>query len=638
VLVALSLLGGHPESAFHAVGFALVYAGFRLWASGQARVLWPRVLGWLAGAGFLGAALAGVTLVPFTELLALSSDFGNREGNETLLPLRWLAAAAMPEYFGTPLDASGGSVTLGTAGLFIARALYAGALPLMLALVALIPALGLRGRGAVRALADRRFFGAVAVFCLAIAFGLPGLFDLVRSVPVLGQNNNTRLIVVYLIALAALAGFGVDDLRELAGLRRGWTLALVAAVVLLPAVVVGLTLPPLSAVWDGVKLALGQGSATDDFDVLHVRALFWWLLFGGLGAALLAARCSGRLALRAFLVLALLFVSVDLFRAGQGFTPAISESTAKLPTTPAIRFLQDQRPARFAGFARTLAPNQAIRYGLYDARNYDFPIVKRYDVIWRRFVFPLPYQAGAPQWLLTLTPASLRVLGLLGVRDVIVPPDEAAYARELRIPPDELGTDLPGLAVVYDAADGRIYRHRAALPRAFVVHAQSVAGSEEESLEQVGDPDGPDLARVAVTERPLEGIARAGEGGTAPAASKARIVSYSPQRVVLETDARTAGLAVLTDVHYPGWNATVDGRSESIERVDYLVRGVRVPAGKRRVVFTYEPATFTVGWILSLAGLLLLGAAAVVLVLRRGRSTHPVDREAHGSEGRIDRS
>ena len=52
-------------------------------------------------------------------------------------------------------------------------------------------------------------------------------------------------------------------------------------------------------------------------------------------------------------------------------------------------------------------------------------------------------------------------------------------------------------------------------------------------------------------------------------------------------DARS--LLVLTDVHYPGWKATVDGEPAQIERVDYLLRGVRVPAGSHRVEFSYEP-------------------------------------------------
>jgi hypothetical protein len=256
-----------------------------------------------------------------------------------------------------------------------------------------------------------------------------------------------------------------------------------------------------------------------------------------------------------------------------------------------------------------------MRYGLYDARNYDFPIEKRYDVLWRRFVFPLPYQPGAPQWVLTVTPAALRVLGLLGVSDVMVPPDEAAYARRIGIPEAELGLD--GLRAVYDRPDARIYDNPQALPRAFVVHAQRQVGSAGEALAAVGDPAGPDLARVAVTERPLPGL-RA-DVRRAPDPSPAEVVSYASERVVLEARARRPGMLVLSDVAYPGWKVTVDGDEQPIRRVDYLLRGVSVPAGTSRVEFTYEPASATAGAWLSGASLLLFGAAAALLLARRRR-------------------
>jgi uncharacterized membrane protein YfhO len=71
-------------------------------------------------------------------------------------------------------------------------------------------------------------------------------------------------------------------------------------------------------------------------------------------------------------------------------------------------------------------------------------------------------------------------------------------------------------------------------------------------------------------------------------------------------------------VHYPGWVAEVDGREAPVERVDYLLRGVRVPAGVHTVEFRYEPLSWTVGWVVSLLALVLLAAAAAVGLTRRG--------------------
>jgi uncharacterized membrane protein YfhO len=74
---------------------------------------------------------------------------------------------------------------------------------------------------------------------------------------------------------------------------------------------------------------------------------------------------------------------------------------------------------------------------------------------------------------------------------------------------------------------------------------------------------------------------------------------------------------VLTDVYFPGWKATVDGHEAPIQQVDYLLRGVRVPAGAHTVEFRYEPASFTAGWIVSLLALIGIAGAAYVGWRRR---------------------
>ena len=126
-----------------------------------------------------------------------------------------------------------------------------------------------------------------------------------------------------------------------------------------------------------------------------------------------------------------------------------------------------------------------------------------------------------------------------------------------------------------------------------------------------------DGRRVAVTERVLPGLPQARRGEPREAGT-ARLARYEAERVVVDADAKRRSLLVLTDVHYPGWSATVDGEPVPIERVDYLLRGVLVPAGAHRVEFSYEPASFRAGWIISLLGLVGV-LAALAIGLRRSR-------------------
>jgi len=149
----------------------------------------------------------------------------------------------------------------------------------------------------------------------------------------------------------------------------------------------------------------------------------------------------------------------------------------------------------------------------------------------------------------------------------------------------------------------------------FLVGRQQTVAGDDEALRTVTAP-GFDGREVAVTQTALAGIPQT--GGTNP--GSAELVSYGPERVVAEATAERRSLLVLTDVHFPGWKATVDGESVPIERVDYLLRGVVVPPGTHRVEFSYEPASFRAGWIISVLGLLAVLGAAVVGLRRRRRS------------------
>ncbi len=77
------------------------------------------------------------------------------------------------------------------------------------------------------------------------------------------------------------------------------------------------------------------------------------------------------------------------------------------------------------------------------------------------------------------------------------------------------------------------------------------------------------------------------QGNAAPVA--ARVVEYEPDRIVVDTRAPAAGVLVLAEAYADGWTAEVDGRAERVFRADYDLRGVLVPAGEARIVFTYAP-------------------------------------------------
>jgi hypothetical protein len=159
-----------------------------------------------------------------------------------------------------------------------------------------------------------------------------------------------------------------------------------------------------------------------------------------------------------------------------------------------------------------------------------------------------------------------------------------------------------------------VYENRRVLPRTYLTDTIAVLKGDE-ALRAIRS--GMDLTRTAIVEEPLpdgelpERVS--GPPGTA------HIARYRDHQVVVETESDGRRLLVLSDVYYPGWRARIDGSDAPVRVVNAAFRGVSVPAGKHRVEFTYEPASFRYGAIASLLG---VGLLTLMVVLRpRGRGS-----------------
>jgi hypothetical protein len=618
VVVALQYFGGHPESWFHVLLFSALFWLAR--ALDLHRRDWPALARSALGFGaavVAGTALAAAALIPFLELLHHSVDVDVRNFlGPSHMERRYLFGAFLHDYWGRQTRTS-----LVFPSALEESAYYVGALTLMLCVAAVV----------LRPRIERLALGAVGLLALAIATGIPPIFDLVTELPGFSTAHNARLAVLAVFSAALLAGWGLDDLMsDRASPRRsGVVLAAAGALVVLPLVTMAAagTLS-LDQIGSALKIAWGfaqpprflsvpSGHLSPNFaqlripqppaglaDLVRLASLLEWLVLAAAGFALLMLRLRSRIGASTFATLAVGLIVLDLFKAGVGYTPAIPTAHAKQPTTHAIRYLQSRRPNRFVGLDSTapsalvfpIPPDVAMRYRLYDGRGYDYPVERRYLTLWQQYV------AGAPGCLYAFcgqsvgsTPRALRALGVLGVADLLQDPRDKPLREE-------------GLRTVYSGSDARVYRNPYALPRAFVVERQRVEPDDTRALASLMAP-GFDRDSVAVTREALPGIAK---GAPAEADSgSARIVDYDPERVTVRTATPRGGLLVLTDTWFPGWKATVDGRDAPVHRVDYLLRGISVPAGTHQVEFSYEPASWRAGWIISLSTLLILAAVAL---------------------------
>lgn len=109
-------------------------------------------------------------------------------------------------------------------------------------------------------------------------------------------------------------------------------------------------------------------------------------------------------------------------------------------------------------------------------------------------------------------------------------------------------------------------------------------------------------------------------------AATIQVVKYANDTIVYKTSARTNQFAVLSEIYYPrGWNAFIDGKKVEYLKVNYLLRGMPVPAGDHTIEFRFEPPAYKlgnqIGLITSIITIVLLAAAIGAEFLKRRRTT-----------------
>ncbi len=89
-----------------------------------------------------------------------------------------------------------------------------------------------------------------------------------------------------------------------------------------------------------------------------------------------------------------------------------------------------------------------------------------------------------------------------------------------------------------------------------------------------------------------------------------KLAIYKPNYLKYTSTNTGNGLAVFSEIYYEnGWNAYIDGQKTNHFPVDYVLRAMRVPAGKHTIEFKFEPKVIQTGGMITLissAGMLLL--------------------------------
>ena len=596
--VAFSALAGHTQIFVYTLILAAAYALFRGW---RAPRWWRYYAVSLAGA-VLGIWLAAVMLLPALELTqeSVRPRLSYSEFVTGSLPWNHLLLLFFPYLFGGTQQHFYDALYFGRWSLAELTG-YVGLIPLVLA--------GL-GMALFRKASLTWFWAAVAMASLLLALGdstpLPRLlihlplYNLFRGPP--------RHLFEFSLAISVLAGFGTVAVMRLTQNERLKAVRLASIVMAGVMGLVGLTIvfhlaPTLrqealeAGISDlSVRPWLNPAIGIPPLMFLGGIVILWW--WSKHPAA----------AWRSALLIAILVVDLGSFGWFHDWRwRAPAEADVHRPDTleayHAELAVSGQRLIPFYGWIQPLhlgAPNLTRLWDIPSASGYNPLILKRYSQLLSmdsKGLFPAATLGH-----------EYRALDLLAVRYLFLPTtpglgEDPAFVTNM------LAADPTRWRHLQDLPLGTVYENLRAMPRAWLVPEVMSLRSDEIliAIQQSRLPDGRtyDPSMVALVEEPFTFKAE-----NRASHHSAQVIRLSDTSIEVHVDAETAAFLVLSDVYYPGWQATIDGEPTHVLRTNYVLRGVMVSPGVHVVRFEFRPTRFYAG-----AGISAFAVLAVIGVL-----------------------
>lgn len=581
VILFIVLLSGYIQLAIYLFLTVFLYGIFLFFTEKKKQAVSRKYL-LLLIPFFLSVFLAAFQLIPLLEIFTNSARnaYTFTDLSQRLIPVVNLVTVVIPDFFGNPATRN-----YWLNGTYIERAGYIGIIPFLFVFFIW---LGKKNPSAL-------FFFFLGVISYLSALDiLPVKLFHSLGIPVLSTTVPSRILALYCFAFSVTAAFGIDAWEKQQDRKQ-------VIKILIP---FGLL---FIAIWLFVLMQKDPNFLVTKRNLFIPTGLFV------VGAILLVQKFLPK---KITVLLFLLITVFDLFYFFHKVTP-FSPQAFVYPKAEVFGKLSEMQGIdRFWGYGSASVTSEInLPYHLYFPEGYDPLFIKRYgelasttkdgkipDKIPRTDVNIL---AGYGTADLRNNYYRQRIMNLLGVKYVLhkVSPSEAANPDTATFPENIY-------ALKYHQGPFQIYENKQAIPRVFLAGSYIVKNNKEDILHTIFDKQ-LDLRKTLILEEKLpKDISPAESTHT-----NVKLISYEPNKIVLATTADNNQLLFLSDNFYPGWKATVDGKSETIYRADYSFRAVPVQKGTHTVIFSYYPPSFDFG--MKIAFISGIGLIALYFLPRR---------------------
>ncbi len=387
-----------------------------------------------------------------------------------------------------------------------------------------------------------KFFSAWAI--VGLLFALPSFISFLPyqlSLPIISTSQPTRLNSLIDFSLIMLSAFGLNLFLKEKGKK-----------IYIPVC--------LMVIFTGIVLYFTFATHLIPASYISVTKHNLYLPLGliliSLASILLSHFFVKQKYISLVAIILILITVFDLLRFSSKFLP-FTNTAYVYPSTGVIKYLQSN-----IGYYRyttdnnmIMAPDISVMYELQSIDGYDPLYLKKYGQLVALNIGYKNYRTKLPFNRIVINePLTPKLRNFLGVKYVL-----------------SLNNNLqaPGLRKVYSDGYTYIYQNSDVLPRAFMVDNIVNAKSNNGDLLDTLKVNLLQTAVISDSEYKNQIISK----------GNVRIVTYSPNKIVLITQNKNSGFVVLTDSYYPTWHVYIDGKESKIYQTDYNYRGVLVPAG-----------------------------------------------------------
>lgn len=557
LVICLMILAGHVQVDIYALTLIAIYAIF----------ITRKNLFLIATFVLLGLLLASPQLLPTIEFYFRSIRSGEKFAslfNYGLLPFSEIFRLWAQDFFGNP-----------TTGNYFGKLDYHEVSPFLGALsLPLIAPLFINFSKQTKFI---KFFVLTFIISLLLAFSSPlTRFIFSQPLPLLTYSYASRILFLTSVSAAVLIAFCLDRLGS--EKKYAPTIAL-SSLSLIAISLIGyltVTLPP-------------QRPITLRNLILPVLLLFSLTIFSLL-----------KINKRLVILTIFLLISFDLTRYFNKQTPFVSTRLV-FPTTPAIEFLQKQpKPFRIAiDKGPLMPPNTWVYYGLESIGGYDPLRLTDYNRLFS-VVSNGKYTDTLGRFS-ELTDVDPKYLDLLNVKYFL----SLKETETRKISKVAAKLVNYGYRPAYEEGQVVVLENRKAADRAFFVSKIETAKDKPE-LSEFLESSLFDPLSTAIVEEKTNLPAN-------PSIGKVISIKHDDNEVEIRTENQARGFLVLADSFDSNWQATVNGKSTHVYKVDGALRGVELPPGENLIRFNYRPKSFIIGVYLSFLGASLIILSSVLI-------------------------